>query len=158
MSRFYSDLFPSRVSPNVGLSKRLEGYKLTPRFSLTQILYTFVGDEATGDTVALWKAPKGTIILPHLSGIQMQVDAATTALVVDVGDEDALGVGLVVDPNRYSSGVDCAAVGYKPFAGGVAAALWYKLESDAWITAQYTTVTAPLAGGKAMFSIAYLGA
>jgi hypothetical protein len=162
MATKYSDLFPSKASPVVGLAQRKEGFRTTPRVSITTIEYTFDGTEVAGDVIRLWLAPQGTIILPHLSGIQVQVDAAAT-LTIDVGDEDTTGVGAAADPDRYSDGVDAGAVGWKPFAGGVAAGVFYRIngqvgQAGAYVDATLVTLATPAVGGKLVFSIAYLGA
>lgn len=159
MATFYSDLFPSRTSPDVGVAQRLEGYKTTPRYSFTNIDITFDGTEAAADVFRLWKAPAGTIIIPQFSGIWTLVDAAVT-LTVDVGDLDSLTPSPLVanDADRYADGIDCGAVGYDSFGtSGVAYAAPYKLLEDAWITATLATLSTPADGGLLRFGIAFLG-
>lgn len=159
MATLYSDLFPSRTAEAVQLSKRLEGFRTTPRTSFTQIPFTVAGTEASGDIVRLWKAPAGTIILPHLCVVQAQVDVATTAFTVDIGDEDVAGVGAAAVVNRYTASLALAAPGAYAFGSAAAAGLiWYRLGADAYITCKLTTVTLPLAGGKLVFGICYIGA
>jgi hypothetical protein len=159
MATLYSDLFPTRTSDIIGLQSRQEGYKTTPRYSFTNIDYTFVGTEAADDVVRLWKFPKGTIIIPQFSGLWTLVDAATT-LTVDIGDLDTLTPSPLVasDADRYADGVDCGAVGYDSFGtAGVAYAAPYKLLEDCYVTMTFATLATPVAGGLIRVGIAYLG-
>lgn len=160
MPTFYSDLFPSRTSDVVGLQNRKEGFRITPRYSPTFIEYTFVGDEAAGDVIRLWKGNAGDIILPKDAGVWVTVDPAAT-LTLDVGDLDTTSESPFVasDADRYADGINAAAVGWVSFGtAGAAYANPYRLGEDAWITCTLATLATPAAGGKLKFYIPRIAA
>ena len=156
MATLYSDLYPVRTSPTVGVDQREEGYRITPRYQYTWIEYTFTGTEAQGDKIRLFKANAGTIIIPKYSDVYVITDPAVT-LTLDVGDEDT-GGSPASDVDRYADGINIAAVGLVSFGtGGVAYAAPRKLTEDCYITATFATLSTPAAGGKIVFAISNIG-
>lgn len=153
MATLWSDLFPTGAQPPNGAQLPDAG-PIEAKVRCTKVRYTFTGDEAAGDVIRLFELPKGAVILPNISSQQVVVDCAGT-LTIDVGDLDSTTESPLVadDADRYSDGVDCGAVGDKPFANGVAAAALYELGEQCWITATLATLATPAAGGILDFII-----
>lgn len=147
MATLYSDLFPTGAQPPNGAQLPDAGY-IESKVHCTKVRYTFTGEEAASDVIRLFELPAGAVILPKISSQQVIVDSGGT-LTLDIGDLDTLAPTPLVDSDadRYSAGVDCGAVGDKPFAGGVAAAALYELQEQCWITATIATLSTPAVGG-----------
>jgi len=149
MATYYSDLFPSRLSPNVPIALRKEGFRVTPRYDPTLISYTFQGDEVAGDVIRLVKLNAGDILVVKDGGVWVEVDPAAT-LTLDIGDLDsgATSPWVANDADRYADGINAAAVGWVSFGtAGVAYARPFRLQTDAWLTMTLATLATPAAGG-----------
>lgn len=162
MATKYADLHADLAADPTGVTPVQAGdYPSGDEFQrdvkLAKVRYSFKGDEVAADVIRLFRAKKGTTILPALSETQVIVDCAAT-LTVDVGDEDTLAPTPLIDSDadRYCDGIDCGAVGRDAFANGVAATALYTLQSDCWITATLATLVTPTDTGVIDFIIAYL--
>lgn len=155
MATFYSDQYPTRLPP----ASVVDGSRYLGNLKRAEASYTMVGTEAAADVVKLFFAKKGTVIIPQLSYVFVETDAAVT-LTCDVGDLDTAAADYkshtASDADRYADGVDIGAVGVDAFASGAAATTRHVLQEDCWITATFATLSTPAAGGLIRWEIVYV--
>lgn len=153
MPTFYADGLP--IASAIGLHQRVNTKLLTPRCCVAMLVYTMVGTEAANDVIRLWLAPQGTTILSHLS--LLTSDGIATTATVNVGDEDPTAT-----PARYCAGANVAGANarvlFNATGNPVASVAPYTLLFDAYITATFATLAAPVAGKKLRFLTFYTGA
>lgn len=121
--------------------------------------YTVTAAEVANDIIRIVKLAPGARIIPHLSQIDTDGVAGTSAIIT-VGDTDTTVAGVdATDADRYGAAIDITAAGKDLFDSatrGVASNTSYALQSNSWITATFTTLTAaPTAGKVINFRIAY---
>lgn len=105
-----------------------------------------VSGAAAGDEIKITRLPKGAVVIPHLC--QVFTESLGSAFTVKIGDS--------VSDSRYASGVSLATAGRQSLSGGTGELDPEPLEGSDWITATITSATAPTAGKKAQFWIAYI--
>lgn len=91
-------------------AKTLEQRDVGGTVQFAKVDLTLTADDVAGTVIAALQLPPGAIVIPSLSSIVVQDAFGATALTVDVGD--------IVDPDRYSDGVDVLALGKKEFVHG----------------------------------------
>lgn len=140
-------------------SNILESGVLTPRVHVIDATYTVTAAEVANDVIRIVKLPAGSKVIPHLSQIDNDAVGGTSAIVT-VGDLDTTAAGVdASDADRYGAALDITAAGKDLFDSGtrgVASNTPYALQSESWITATFSTLTAaPTAGKVITFRIAY---
>jgi len=139
-------------------SSALEGIYAGREVHMQTATYNFLGTEAALEVVALFMLPAGCTVVPWLSSLQVETDAATT-MTIDIGDTDAYAPTPLVDEDadRYCDGVDCGAAGFDLFASGVAAtSKLYTLHSECYITMTFATLVTPVTAGVMHINVAYM--
>lgn len=154
MAERFSDIGTIQNNPVIG--DRADAIKVTGLLLIATIVVTMAGTEAANDTVKLIKLPKRAMIDPTASTVVSE-GVATTAT-IDIGDDDVLGVGAVVDPDRYAAALDVAAAGVDRFDSIAAAARLtpYILGSESWIILTWKTMNTPVAAKKLIVRLGYI--
>lgn len=149
-----SDLYAIQIAPT--LRTRNDPQRETSPLRFIEALYTMLGTEAANDLINIAVGKPGMVIDPSHSTVVS--DGVATTATLDVGDTDALGVGLAADADRYADGLDVAAAGVDRFDSIACAARLtpYKINSECIIQAKFATLATPVAGKKLRFRIGYL--
>lgn len=110
---------------------------------------TLSAEDVAGTVINAFQLPPHAIVIPSLSSIVVEDVFGVTALTVDIGD--------IVDPDRYSDGVDVLALGKKEFVHGTVvpdgeknqikvAATGVSTTDTSIVTFKIATSTTPAAG------------
>lgn len=156
MATFNSDIYAVQAAPT--LRNRNTGREQNGLVMFADVLYEMDGTEAANDVVNLVRLPGGVKVDPTLSTVTG--DGIATTATIDVGDDDAEGVGAAADVDRYADGLDVAAAGIDLFSANACAARLtpYVLSKESIIQAKFITLVTPVAGKKLRFRIAYVAA
>lgn len=128
-------------------AKRMDARKFDAVTRSILVEYTLTGNEDAADVIRIAKLPKGAVVLPKESFVNVVTNPGTT-LTLDIGDAG--------DDDRYADGINVASVGHVAFGtGGAAHANLHTLSGESWITATLATAATLNAGGKLQFFIAY---
>jgi hypothetical protein len=143
-------------------SNRLAADLLGNGIQFAYAQYVVTAAEVANDIIRIVKLPQGARIIPHLSQIDNDAVGGTSAIIT-VGDTDTTAAGVdATDADRYGAAIDITAAGKDLFDSatrGVASNNSYALQSQSWITATFTTLTAaPTAAKVLTFRIAYTSA
>lgn len=149
-----SDLYAIQIAPT--LRTRNNPQRETAPLRFIEALYTMLGTEAANDIINIAVGKPGMVIDPSHSTVVS--DGVATTCTLDVGDDDASGVGAAADADRYADGLDVAAAGVDRFDSIACAARLtpYAIASDCIIKATFATLATPVAGKKLRFRIGYL--
>jgi hypothetical protein len=137
---------------------RSPGIKVTGDITYKEAIYTLTAgtDEAAADIIRICKLPANAVLLPHLCKIIAE-DPGTAFNISKIGDLSVDGITTPDDDDRYSGGVDISAGGAFDFlyAARPAGLAGYTTTKEMWLIATLGTITAPTAGAKVRFVIAY---
>lgn len=149
MATLYTDVAASQNAALTDATKSVrDGAKVSGDLKVATVIHTIAATDADADVIELVRLPAGTRIIPHLCAID--AEAGGTGYSVAIGD--------AVDPDRYSTAIECATAGRKTFVAGADAALTpYKHTAATVVTAVLSAVNTPTAGNKLVFHIAYVG-
>jgi hypothetical protein len=156
MAKLKSTLIAAQEATATGISNGItNGDDLSGLVLYATTHYVITAGDATNDTIELADLPPGAVPIPQLSDVCASADPGTT-YTLDVGDDG--------DADRYAAGLALGALatggrlGFVPAAGAPPAGVGSPYRDNAKPTrvrAKLTTVSAPAAGVKLTFTIAY---
>lgn len=126
-------------------SVKLQGNICCGNVLMARGSYTVSG-AVVGDQIRIARLPKGAVVVPYLSKVVSE--ALGTTFTIKIGD--------TLSDSRYAASLALATAGAPEWTGGTSGLTPEPLESTDWITATITAVSAPAAGKKAQFWVAYI--
>lgn len=137
---------------------RADGIAVTGDRIYKEAVYTLTSgtDETSEDILRICKIPANHVFLPEASKIICN-DPGTAFNIAKIGDLSVDGITTPDDDDRYSGAIDLSAGGafdlaYATRPAGLAG---YITTKEMWLIATLGTITAPTAGQKIRFSLAF---
>lgn len=153
MTTFYSDLAAIQNAPTI--DTLLNAARAEGQLFVSRPTWTIETGVATTTPIRLCRIPKGAYVIVPLCSVYAENPGS--ALVVDIGDEDASHPTTTSDEDAYADGLTLSSGGQVLFTAQPGAALLTprKVYSDTWVTVTPKTVTSLTVEQKLTFTIVW---